>query len=162
LQELGGRIVDRDGVLWIRDWEDWQPPTTSTERSKKHRRNVAATSRQQERDTLDKEEERDKDTTGTNGKWEPFEQGVAGHFGRQTTYSKRGKPKAFVGQLAAVFGNAANRDVTAACAMLDEWVGHERLIGGWQYVTQRNAVERSEKWLNGRKVSEPATLRMQP
>lgn len=36
--EMGGRIrTDRAGCLWIRDWAQWQPPTTAADRARKAR-----------------------------------------------------------------------------------------------------------------------------
>lgn len=49
---MGGRIAERDGQLYIRDWADWQPPTTETERSRKHReaqRDITEPTQEQQR-----------------------------------------------------------------------------------------------------------------
>jgi hypothetical protein len=39
--ELGGRIQIDGEQLTVRDWDDWQEPETSTERSRRHRANAA-------------------------------------------------------------------------------------------------------------------------
>lgn len=38
LDELGDRIQERDGSLWIRDWYDWQPRRTDAERAADYRK----------------------------------------------------------------------------------------------------------------------------
>lgn len=38
VEALGGRIrTDRAGCLWVRDWAQWQPPTTAADRARKAR-----------------------------------------------------------------------------------------------------------------------------
>jgi len=80
-------------------------------------------------------------------KWKDFESEVFESFGQVTcTNSKTGKPKAFVGQLAKVFGSATDADVAKSIELLGQWLKEDG-----KFVSAGNAVARAERWLARRK-----------
>lgn len=152
LKELDGKVTTGNGVLRIRDWDEWQAPTTSTERVRRYRERVSSDTGEtlQERSgNAPYIEEKSREETEKNGDvspgWDKVVDWMARHFGLESVTKKNGEPNAYTGRLIGVAGRIAGTP-DAACELLSRWRDSGVSNGAWQYVTVNNAAERLAKW----------------
>lgn len=88
-------------------------------------------------------------------KWQPFYEAVESEFGKRTCRDSRVKGRieyrAFVKQLAGVFGEAAGDDLDRATELLRQWMRDLRREDRRRFVKSGNAVEYAEEWAEGRR-----------
>lgn len=95
--------------------------------------------------------------------WADFFQDVRDDFGQGTTFTRGGKPRSWAGQLAGAFGAASGGDPIGASDLYDSWVADMKRGKTWAYITSKNALERSERWLAARRDSGKTSMaRQQP
>lgn len=171
LDEMRGRVVLDAGVVYVRDWAEWQPKAdgTNAERQAKWRANQAEEQRRNAAgsnasvtplrnggrntatrglDPLDpsdtykpKQDAAPPAPPAEPGRWQPIEVKVGEIFGCATRDGK-GKVLARVGAVLRVLGSASGDDPGMAMATLD--VFRESEV--WPFVTLANFPEKLSKW----------------
>lgn len=162
--DLDGRIDERDGQLYIRDWADWQTLTNKERQARfdaahhdDGQRPVTDGNDRQRPVTPgngenDKGKGREGNVTGTpHGadapRWEPVTAWAVSRFGEPATLKADGTLKAWVGAVCRAIGPSAENDPLAAAGMLDSFYRANERDGSWRYVTTANVAERIGKWL---------------
>ena len=164
LSELNGR-VSRDGdMLAVRDWDEWQAPSTDAERQARHRaaakgdrddgngvsRDGHVTSRPHIEEETEVEEE---PTTRAAARWAPVEEAIAQSYGGAETRTRTGGVKADVGRLLKLLGEHSGSEPVEAVRLWRLWWAS---VDGRYRPTMRNAGEKLGAWLAERKA-EPRT-----
>jgi hypothetical protein len=167
LSELNGRILEEFGELSVRDWTEWQEPTSSAERTRgmrsrrQHKAQVAecdvtVTSRERHNAvTCDEQTQTQTQKQQTHGasapRWEPVTAWCIARFGEPSTLKGQDGTRAWVGTLCRTIGPVADNDPAGAVALLDAFYRDSEREGGWRYVTTGNICERVGKWLSDKK-----------
>lgn len=88
---------------------------------------------------------------------------IAEEFGRGSTFTQRGKPRAWAGLLVAALGRESGDDPARAANLFKEWVRDMKKAKLWSYISSSRALERLERWIIGRRDSgKTAEERQQP
>lgn len=164
--EINGRIIERDGELWVRDWDEWQPPKRKPEPKERVLARVRAHRKRQRNGDVtqplqtcnasleqDIEIEQDKEPTRhtPRGAWAATEAALADAFGGVGTRRKDGQPLAWVGQAIAVIGRHVDCDDKGAAAVRDfaasddfEYANADSKLAGkvGKWFTRRNSHRR--------------------
>lgn len=166
--DLGGRITEHDGQLYIRDFSDWQTLTNKERQAtfKEAQRNGAEPTvtdgNGEKQPVTDGNGENDKGKVREGNvteqlhadksapRWEPLTTAIAKTLGGPSVYTTRGKPNALAGNMAGLLGPKVDNDPQRAAALWATFVRESKADGSWQYVTDGNAVKRVGKWLASR------------
>jgi len=135
--ELNGRVRLDGDRLTVRDWEEWQPPTTSTERVQRHRaaqRNGAASADEtlpergrsvSKRRDIEVEEDTETDSTPQSDdcdRWADLERAASDAYGgKRTRHKTTDQRLAWVGNIIRVGGRATGNDPPRAVSLWRKW-----------------------------------------